>query len=135
LPKLVKLKKKAEAFYLLLTGKSVRFDVCVVNYYKDGAHNIGWHADRYSYTHKMKNLTHRDRQEIGKTTPIASFSLGAKRMFRFRSKTEKEDRCRIELESGSLLIMENCCQELYTHALPKSPGITEGRLNLTFRAT
>lgn len=87
------------------------------------------------FFHLSAKVTHRDRQEIGKTTPIASFSLGAKRVFRFRSKTEKEDRCRIELESGSLLIMENCCQELYTHALPKSPGITEGRLNLTFRAT
>jgi len=95
----------------------VKFNVCLLNYYEDGNQRIGWHSDR---------------EEIGRTTPIASISLGASREFQIRAK-EGLERTSILLKSGSLTIMENICQMKYVHCIPKMANVTEGRINLTFR--
>ena len=97
----------------------VEFNVCLLNYYEDGQQRIGWHSDR---------------EEIGRSTPIASISLGATRQFQIRSKTNgTHDRATVYMTNGSIMFMENICQLQYLHSVPREVDITEGRINLTFR--
>jgi len=99
--------------------KKVEFNVCLLNYYENGQQRIGFHSDR---------------EELGRSTPIASISLGATRQFLIRSKTDGvNDRTSISMTNGSLIIMENKCQLDYLHSVPKEGNVTTGRINLTFR--
>ena len=71
------------------------FNVCLLNFYEDGQQRIGWHSDR---------------EEIGRTTPIASVSLGAPRKFFVRSQNDgRKDRASLQLTSGSIVVMEPSC--------------------------
>ena len=97
----------------------VEFNVCLLNYYQDGSQRIGWHSDR---------------EELGRSTPIVSISLGASRQFLIRSKTDGiHDRASITMTNGSMIVMENICQLKYLHSVPKESEVKEGRINLTFR--
>jgi len=95
-----------------------QFDICLCGYYKDGKKSIGFHSDR---------------EELGKTTEIASISLGAERWFAFRSKNVSEPEHKMMLHDGSLLVMGLYCQERYTHSLIQDNAVKSGRINLTFR--
>jgi len=121
-PLLANLKAEAEAWYLREAGKEVHFTVCLANLYQDGSQGIAWHSDR---------------EEVGLSTPIASFSFGAERLFDLRSQTVHRDQPReqvgVLLEHGSLIIMENECQRLYHHRIAKDSS-DSARVNLTFRA-
>mmetsp|Transcript_23002 Transcript_23002/g.46540 ORF Transcript_23002/g.46540 Transcript_23002/m.46540 type:complete len:735 (+) Transcript_23002:83-2287(+) len=119
-PTVHKLKTLAEKWYNSKTGgEPVEFNVCLLNYYQDGQQRIGWHSDR---------------EEVGRTTPIASLSLGATRQFLIRSKTDGvRDRCSIDMTNGSIVVMENECQLKYLHSVPRESDVREGRINLTFR--
>lgn len=111
--------QKASDWYEKKTGRRVEFNVCLLNYYEDGRQRIGWHSDR---------------EEVGRDTPVASISLGAKRSFLIRSKTDgMHDRTTIGMEDGSLILMENQFQMDYLHSVPREPEVTAGRINLTFR--
>jgi len=98
----------------------VSFNVCLLNYYPTHSHRLGWHSDR---------------EELGRSTPIASISLGSPRTFLVRSKTDgMRDRTAIKMENGSLVVMENVCQRKYLHSVPKEEGGGGGgRINVTFR--
>jgi len=98
-----------------LTG--FQFNVCLLNHYASGKEGIGWHSDK---------------EEAGKEAPIASLSLGQKRVFSFREKKGPFSMS-LELTPGSLLVMGKGCQEKYLHCLEKDPLITGTRINLTFR--
>jgi alkylated DNA repair dioxygenase AlkB len=50
-------------------------DICLCGWYANGKKKIGWH---------------RDREELGNQTPIASISLGAERLFEFRENNATE---------------------------------------------
>ena len=122
-----KLKTMAEEWYNSKVGggdgssdkKPVKFNICLLNYYQNGTQRIGWHSDR---------------EEIGRSTPIASISLGCTRKFLIRSKTDGvRDRASIEMTNGSIILMENICQYKYLHSVPKESDVEEGRINLTFR--
>lgn len=118
-PTILKIKQAAEEWYNSKFSQKVVFNVCLLNYYEDGSQRIGWHADR---------------EEVGRTTPIASISLGATRQFLIRGKEHGvQDRVSLFLTNGSLVIMENVCQLKYLHSVPKESDVTEGRINLTFR--
>lgn len=96
-----------------------RINVCLLNYYENGQQRIGWHSDR---------------EEIGRTTPIASVSLGAMRQLQIRNKVEgPQDRAVLDMPNGALVVMENICQHEYLHSVPRQPSVEEGRINLTFR--
>lgn len=116
-PTLSLIKQKVEA----LTGSS--FNACLCNYYADGAAGMGWHADK--------------ELELGERPTIASVSLGASRLFRFRRRSPWRDqdptRWDFMLEGGDLLIMEGDTQQFFEHELPKRAAVKEPRLNLTFR--
>mmetsp|Transcript_9744 Transcript_9744/g.19722 ORF Transcript_9744/g.19722 Transcript_9744/m.19722 type:complete len:742 (+) Transcript_9744:92-2317(+) len=125
-PIVQKLKTMAEEWYnskVVSDGSSdkkpVKFNICLLNYYQNGTQRIGWHSDR---------------EEIGRSTPIASISLGCTRKFLIRSKTDGvRDRASIEMTNGSIILMENICQYKYLHSVPKESDVEEGRINLTFR--
>ena len=120
-PVVDQIRHRVQDWYQQQTGQSIDFNVCLLNFYQDGNQRIGWHADR---------------EEIGRTTPIASVSLGATRQFLLRSKTDGvRDRASLALAQGSVVFMENICQHQYLHAVPRESAITDGRINLTFRCS
>ena len=92
------------------------YNIVLLNMYDDGSKNINWHCDR---------------EEQGSTLNISSISIGAERVFKFKSKTTDE-KASVVLESGSLLLMSDPCQDTYLHRLPKDDSKIV-RMNLTFR--
>ena len=103
----------------LATRFGLRFNSVLANLYRDGRDSMGWHSD--------------DEPELGAEPVIASLSFGAPRRFRLRSRATREIALSIELAHGSLLVMRGATQRLYQHDLPKTAGLAEARLNLTFR--
>lgn len=90
---------------------------------------VVWCPHPVETTHPARALT----EEIGRSTPIASVSLGAPRRFLLRGMTKREDNAAITLANGSLTIMENECQHRYVHCIPREQDVADGRINLTFR--
>ena len=103
----------------LATRFDLRFNSVLANLYRDGKDSMGWHSD--------------DEPELGAEPVIASLSFGAPRRFRLRSRTTHEVALSIELAHGSLLVMRGATQRLYQHDLPKTAGVADARINLTFR--
>lgn len=96
------------------------FNTVLVNYYRDGADSVGWHAD--------------DEPELGLAPVIASVSLGAERDFQLRHRTRKDlPVTTIKLPHGSLLLMSGSTQQHWKHQLPRRKRVSSGRINLTFR--
>ena len=95
------------------------FNCVLLNLYRDGADSNGWHAD--------------NEKELGKQPQIASFSLGASRFFHFKHRRIKEEKYKMELHHGSLLLMEGAMQEHWLHQIPKTKKLMQPRINLTFR--
>ena len=95
------------------------FTTCLLNLYRDGKDSNGWHSD--------------DEKELGKNPTIASISLGASRVFKFRDKRAKSNIRSILLEPGSLLLMSGETQHNWQHQLPKTSKLVQPRINLTFR--
>ena len=121
IPELVSLKTRVEEatpatayanFSLPRTG----YNAVLCNLYRDGHGSVGLHAD--------------DEPEMGPV--IASVSLGAERLFRLRRK-DGSVTLSVRLAHGSLLIMAGDTQKNSKHEVPKEPGITQPRINLTFR--
>ena len=118
-PAIDEIRTTVQNLYHAQTGHHIIFTACLLNYYEDGQQRIGWHADR---------------EEIGRSTPIASVSLGATRTFLLRHKLHgMSDRATVEMESGDVLYMENVCQVEYLHSVPRQADVAGGRINLTFR--
>lgn len=94
------------------------FNSVLVNAYRDGRDSMGWHSD--------------DEAELGSEPVIASLSFGQARRFRIMRRDRKAAWA-LELESGSLLVMEGDAQAAYRHALPRTARDVGLRINLTFR--
>lgn len=101
------------------TGR--KYSYAQLNYYRNGDDYIGYHTD----------------SEVQEGDVIASISLGATRKFSFRSidyKTDSSDIYEIDLEAGSLIIMdENSAKNKWKHMLPKMKNLKDVRINITFR--
>lgn len=98
----------------------VRFNHVLLNLYRDGKDNIGFHAD--------------DEPELGWNPVIAAVSLGVARRFVFERKGKRRgQRIRLVLEHGSLLVMGGATQHAWYHAVPKEAGCEGERINVTFR--
>jgi alkylated DNA repair dioxygenase AlkB len=95
------------------------FNAVLLNLYRDGADSNGWHAD--------------NEKELGKNPVIASLSLGQNRPFHFKHRHLKEERYKLLLEHGSLLIMEGEMQHYWLHQIAKTKKQIKQRINLTFR--
>ena len=97
----------------------ISFSTCLLNLYRDGQDSNGWHAD--------------DEKELGTNPVIASVSLGATRAFHLKHRNQKSLRYRMQLEHGSLLLMEGPMQHYWLHQVPKTRRPVLPRINLTFR--
>ena len=107
---------------ILLKIKSVEknvFTSVLLNQYRDGKDSNGWHSD--------------DEKELGTNPIIASVSLGEKRFFHLKHKKNKNQRLKIKLQHGSLLIMGGKMQENWQHQIAKTRREIGSRINLTFR--
>jgi len=111
-PLLSDIRAKVESFL------NYSFNSVLVNLYRNGADYVGWHAD--------------NERELGEQPFIASLTFGAERQFEFRHKKSSASG-RISLQSGTLVIMQPNFQHHWLHSVPLDTGVTEGRINLTFR--
>jgi alkylated DNA repair dioxygenase AlkB len=96
-----------------------KFTTVLLNLYRDGKDSNGWHAD--------------NEKELGQNPVIASLSLGAERSFHLRHNTIKEQKLKINLEHGSLLLMKGETQHFWKHQISKTAKPIGLRINLTFR--
>ena len=94
------------------------FNSVLVNFYRDGKDGLGWHSDNEACN--------------GPEPTIASVSLGATRRFDMRHRKTGET-IKIQLESGSLLVMAGKSQQYWVHQVAKTKRVNEPRINLTFR--
>lgn len=111
-PELLRLKEQVQ------NHTQQTFNSVLLNYYRDGRDSNGWHSD--------------DEPELGDKPVIASVSLGGARDFQLRHKHGLQENTAIELEHGSLLLMQGDTQSYWQHQIPKRAQ-AEARINLTFR--
>lgn len=100
------------------TGGNFVPNYCLLNWYADGRQNIGWHAD--------------DERDLVDDR-IVSCSFGAARFFDLRRRDDHSAKIRLELPSGSIVVMGRGTQKHYHHQVPTQARIKEPRFNLTFR--
>jgi len=91
------------------------FNAVLCNYYRDGQDSMGWHSD--------------NEKEMDPSV-IASVSIGAERVLKFKSRNAKKT-LSFSLPHGSLLLMNNF-QENWQHAIGKVKSASP-RINFTFR--
>jgi len=111
-PSLERIKSKCEH----TAGAS--FNCVLANWYRDGQDSMSMHAD--------------DEPELGERPVIASVTLGQARSFVFKHK-HTDEKHRILLEHGSLLIMAGDTQTYYNHGINKTKRVQSPRINLTYR--
>jgi len=71
--------------------------------------------------------------EIREGFPIALLSLGATRRMIVRAKEPPKRTVHVDLEPGSLFVMDYATQLHYTHGVPKTNGRVGERISLAFR--
>ena len=97
----------------------VPFNSVGLNLYRDGRDSVAPHND------------HLD--EISKGFPIALVSLGATRRMTIRAKEAPKRVLHVDLEPGSLFVMDYATQLHYTHGVPKTTDPVGERISLAFR--
>ena len=97
----------------------VAFNSVGLNRYRDGRDSVAPHNDRL--------------KEICEGAPIALLSLGATRQMTVRAKAAPPRVIHIDLEAGSLFVMDYATQLHYTHAIPKTTDDVGERISLAFR--
>jgi alkylated DNA repair dioxygenase AlkB len=97
----------------------VPFSAVGLNLYRDGRDSVAPHND------------HLD--EIRESFPIALVSLGATRRMVVREKEAPRRAVQIDLEAGSLFVMDYQTQLHYTHGVPKTTAPVGERISLAFR--
>ncbi|HET9832314.1 MAG TPA: alpha-ketoglutarate-dependent dioxygenase AlkB, partial [Vicinamibacterales bacterium] len=65
--------------------------------------------------------------------PIALLSLGATRRMTIRAKESPKRVTHVDLEAGSLFVMDYASQLHYTHGVPKTADAVGERISLAFR--
>ena len=94
------------------------FNSSLANYYPDGLAGLGWHRD--------------DEPELGPSPSVATLSLGATRRMDILHTASGETQS-MDLDSGTLLIMEAGFQEEWIHRIARQPGVKAPRISLSFR--
>ena len=97
----------------------VPFNSVGLNLYRDGRDSVAPHND------------HLD--EIREGFPIALLSLGATRRMTIRAKEPPKTTTHVDLEPGSLFVMDYATQLHYTHGVPKTTEPVGERISLAFR--
>ena len=97
----------------------VPFNSVGLNLYRDGRDSVAPHNDHLN--------------EIRTGFPIALVSLGATRRMTIRAKAQPHRVIHVDLEPGSLLVMDYSTQLYYTHGVPKTTESVGERISLAFR--
>ena len=97
----------------------VPFNSVGLNLYRDGRDSVAPHND------------HLDELQEG--YPIALLSLGDTRRMTVRAKEKPARVIHVDLEPGSLFVMDYLTQIHYTHAIPKTTDPVGERISLAFR--
>lgn len=97
----------------------VAFNSVGLNLYRDGRDSVAPHNDHLN--------------ELQKGFPIALVSLGSTRRMTIRAKAEPRRLIHVDLDPGSLLVMDYATQIHYTHAVPKRTAVAGERISLAFR--
>jgi alkylated DNA repair dioxygenase AlkB len=108
-----------DAARLVTERLDVPFNGVGLNLYRDGRDSVAPHNDHLN--------------EIRKGFPIALVSVGATRRMTIRAKEEPRRVVHIDLEPGSLLVMDYATQLHYTHGVPKTSAPVGERISLAFR--
>jgi alkylated DNA repair dioxygenase AlkB len=109
----------SEAAARVIARLGVPFNSVGLNLYRDGRDSVAPHND------------HLD--EIRKGFPIALISLGATRQMTIRAKEPPKRVLHVDLEPGSLFLMDYATQLHYTHGVPKTTEPVGERISLAFR--
>jgi alkylated DNA repair dioxygenase AlkB len=112
-PALLAIKEKIEII------AKVRFTSALLNLYRDGKDNMGWHRD--------------NEAELGVNPVIGSVSFGASRTFKLRLYKDKNISRSLELGDGSFLLMRGETQHYWEHQVAKTNKDVGVRINITFR--
>jgi alkylated DNA repair dioxygenase AlkB len=96
-----------------------QFTSVLLNLYRNGNDSNGWHAD--------------NEKALGKNPVIASLSFGETRPFHFKHRHIRDERHKINLNHGSLLLMRGEMQHYWLHQIAKTKKTIGERINLTFR--
>lgn len=110
---LLQIKQKIEVI------SQASFNSVLINFYRDEKDSMGWHAD--------------NEASLGPQPCIASLSLGETRQFKMKHRTLSNQRYKLPLNHGSLLMMEGSTQEHWLHSIDKEKHTCGPRINLTFR--
>ena len=97
----------------------VPFNSVGLNLYRDGRDSVAPHHDHLN--------------EIREGFPIALVSLGATRRMIIRATAPPRRVIGVDLEAGSLLVMDYLTQLHYTHGVPKTAEPVGERISLAFR--
>lgn len=97
----------------------VGFNSVGLNLYRDGRDSVAPHNDHL--------------YEIRDGFPIALVSLGATRRMTVREKEPPRRATHVDLEAGSLFVMDYTTQLHYTHGVPKTNAPVGERISLAFR--
>ena len=108
-----------QAHQAVVDRLDVPFNAVGLNRYRDGRDSVAPHNDHLS--------------EIRKGFPIALVSLGATRRMTVREKEAPRRATHVDLEAGSLFVMDYTTQLHYTHAVPKTADPVGERISLAFR--
>jgi alkylated DNA repair dioxygenase AlkB len=108
-----------EAFRRVTGDLDVPFNSVGLNLYRDGRDSVAPHNDHLN--------------ELREGFPIALVSLGATRRMTIRAKAQPRRVIHVDLEAGSLLVMDYATQIHYTHAVPKTAEPVGERISLAFR--
>ena len=109
----------AEAARRVGAHLNVPFNSVGLNRYRDGRDSVAPHNDHLN--------------ELRTGFPIALVSLGAARRMTIRAKELPRRVVHVDLEPGSLLVMDYATQIHYTHAVPKTTEDVGERISLAFR--
>jgi len=108
-----------DASRLVIEATAVPFNSVGLNLYRDGRDSVAPHNDHLN--------------EIRKGFPIALVSLGATRRMTIRAKEPPRRALNVDLEAGSLFVMDYATQLHYTHGVPKTNEPVGERISLAFR--
>jgi alkylated DNA repair dioxygenase AlkB len=108
----------AEAAALASREFDASFNSVGLNLYRDRNDSVAPHNDRLG--------------DLVPGHPIVLLSLGATRCMRITGKATRA-KLELDLEPGSLLLMDHESQKHYDHGIPKQRGIVGPRISLAFR--
>jgi alkylated DNA repair dioxygenase AlkB len=109
----------AQAARRMHAAAGAPFNSVGLNLYRDQYDSVAPHNDHL--------------YEIVEGYPIALLSLGATRRMTIRSKRRPRRSLDLDLEHGSLLLMNYQTQRNYDHGVPKSKSPTGPRISVAFR--